>query len=68
MKKNDIEKLLDNLSKKESEVQTALENLKPNELSDAGRKEMIASVERMIDKIEKWKSKPQEDILHKKAS
>ena len=56
MKKINVEKLLSGMAKKEKIIGEAIKNLKPDDLSEAGRQEMISRLENMIAKIEAVKT------------
>ena len=68
MKKINAKKLLNNIEAKEADLQKSLEDLKPNDLSESGRTELIERVESMIDKMESWKARLKEEMPRKKAS
>ena len=55
MKKINAKKILSSIEAKEADLQKTLERLKPSDLSESGRTELIERVESMIDKMENWK-------------
>ena len=66
--KTNAEQFFKELAEKEADLQNSLENLKPTDLTDSDKKEIVIRVETMIDKMEKLKDKLHGDLPHKKAS